>query len=78
MHFSGRDHGNHLNLAQIQKLVEDDTEMQDLSEAQQQVFINKLQTYHNIKHTGIHASNTAATVDSWGAVARISNEVSIP
>ena len=73
MHLSGHDHGDRLNLAQIWKLMEDDTEMQDLLEAQQQAFIKKLQTYRNTKHTGVHTSNTAAAVDSQGAVARISH-----
>jgi hypothetical protein len=78
MYLSDCVHGDHLNLAKIQKLVEDNSDMQDLSKAQQQEFINKLQLYHNINHTGAGASNTAAALNCQRAIARISNKVHIP
>jgi len=76
--FSGLEQGSRLKLAQLQKLVEDNADMQDLLKAQQQEFINNLQIYHDTKQTGSHASNTAAAIDCWGTVNRISNKVCIP
>lgn len=77
MYFSGCDHGDRLKLAQIQKLVEDDMDMQSLSKAQQQKFINDLQVHRNTIHVGACKSNNAAAVDCRGAVARISTKVCI-
>jgi hypothetical protein len=78
MYFSDREHGDRLNLAEIQKLVKDDADMQDLSKAWQQEFIDNLQLYRDINHMGARASNNAAAVNCRGAVARVSNEVHIP
>ena len=76
--FSGLEQGSWLKLAQLQKLVEDNTDMQDLSKARWQEFIDDLQIYCDTKQTGSRASNTAAMIDCRGTVDRISNEVCIP
>jgi hypothetical protein len=72
-----RDHGDRLNLAQIQKLVDDDVDTQHLSKARQKEYINDLQAHHDSKTMGARASNVAAAVDCRTSIARVSLEVCI-
>ncbi|KAF8229076.1 hypothetical protein L208DRAFT_1288432 [Tricholoma matsutake] len=69
------DHGDRLNLAQIQKLMDDDTNMQHLSKTQQKEYINDLQAHCDSKTTGARASNVAAAVDCHTSIARVSLEI---
>lgn len=64
-----------MKLADIQKLVEDDSSMQNLSKAQQQEYIEDLQIYRDSKRTGVRASNVAAALDCRGVVDNVSAEV---
>lgn len=66
-----------MTLAEIQKLVEDDASKKDLSKDQEQELIEDLRAYRDLKRTGVHASNKAATKDCQGAVGRVSTEVRI-
>ena len=77
LQFEGREHGDCLTLAEIQKLVDDDTDMQDLSKSSQQEYIDALQIHRDTKKTGSRASNVAAAVDCQGVIARVSTEVCI-
>jgi len=75
--FEGHEHSDCLTLTEIQKLMDDDTDMQDLSKLSQQEYINALQIHHDMKKTGSHTSNVAAAVDCWGVIVRVSTEVCI-
>ena len=66
---------NWLTLKEIQKLVDDDTSMQNLSKIQKQEYLDNLQTYRDTKKTGVRASNQAAALDCWGTVNRMLNKV---
>ena len=71
-----RDKGDHLKLADIQKLVEEDAEMQNLSKSQKKVFIDGLKELRETMKSGVCASNLAAVADCRAIVDRISTEVS--
>jgi hypothetical protein len=71
-----REQGDRLKLADIQKLVDEDTEMQNLSKSEEKVFIDGLKLHRETMKTGVRASNIAATVDARAVVDRISTEVS--
>jgi hypothetical protein len=75
--FSGLEQESQLKLAQLQKLVEDNTNMQDLLKAQRQEFIDDLQIYYDTKQIGSCTFNTVAAIDCQRTVDRISNEVCI-
>jgi hypothetical protein len=70
------DKGDRLTLKEIQKLVDEDTSLQNLSENQKGEFIAELQAHRDIKKTGIRATNQAAASDCRGTIDRISGEVS--
>jgi hypothetical protein len=72
-----RDHGDRLNLAQIQKLVDEDTDMQQLPKARQKEYIDDLQAHRDSKTMGARASNVAAAVDCRTSIGRVSSEVCI-
>ena len=74
---SDREKGDRLTLKEIQKLVNDDPALQNLSENQKQEFIAELKTYRDTKKTGARASNQAAATDCRGTIDRISGEVFI-
>ncbi|KAF8221173.1 hypothetical protein L208DRAFT_1329741 [Tricholoma matsutake] len=69
------DHGDRLNLAQIQKLVDDDADMQHLSKTRQKEYINDLQAHRDSKTMGACTSNVAAAVDCCTSIARVSLEI---
>lgn len=73
---SDRDKGDRLKLADIQKLVDEDTEMQNLSKSEIKVFIDELKEHRETMKSGVRASNFAAAADCRGVVDRISTEVS--
>lgn len=70
-----REKGDRLTLKEIQKLVDDDTSLKNLSDVQIQEFIAELQAHRDIKKTGVRASNKAAALDCRGTIDRISCEV---
>jgi hypothetical protein len=70
-----RDKGDRLTLKEIQKLVDDDAALQNLSEDQKQEFIAELQIHRDTKKTGVRASNQAAATDCRGTIDRVSREV---
>jgi hypothetical protein len=73
---SDRDEGNRLKLADIQKLVDEDAELQNLSNAQKEIFIDGLKLHRETMKSGVRASNVAAAADCRAVVDKISNEVS--
>jgi HPt (histidine-containing phosphotransfer) domain-containing protein len=75
--YSDREKGDRLHLAEIQKLVEDDASMKDLSQPQHQEFIDNLKKYRETNKTGVRASNKLAALDCRGVVDRVSTEVCI-
>jgi hypothetical protein len=73
-----RDKGDRLTLKEIQKLVDDDPVLQNLSENQKQEFLAELKTHRDTMKTGVRASNQAAAMDCRGTIDRISGEVHKP
>lgn len=67
--------GDCLTLKEIQKLVDDDTSLQNLSDIQMQEFIAKLQAHQDTKKTGVCASNQASALDCRGTIDRISCKI---
>jgi hypothetical protein len=57
--------------------VDDNKDMQDLSKAQQQEFIDNLEIHRDTRQMGSCASNTMAAIDCQGTIDRISKEVCI-
>jgi hypothetical protein len=70
-----RDIGDRHTLKELQRRVNDDTSMQNLSENQKQEYLTNLQTYRDTKKTGVRASNQAAALDCRGTIDKISGEV---
>jgi hypothetical protein len=59
-----------LKLADIQKLVDEDTEMQNLSKSEKNDFIDTLKLHRETKKMGVCASNIAAAADGRAVVDR--------
>jgi len=70
-----REQGDRLKLKEIQKLVDDDTSMQNLSEAKQKDYIDELQLHRDTKKVGARSSNVAAAVDCRSCITKVSTEV---
>ena len=73
-----REQGDRLKLSEIQKLVDDDTAMQDLSEEKQKEYINDLQLHRTTKITGARSSNNAAAADCRTSITNVTTEVRTP
>ena len=69
------DHGDHLKLIDIQKLVDNDPNMQNLSKAKQKEYIDDLQVHHDMKIVGACSSNNATVVDCQACIMKVSTEV---
>ena len=69
------DKGDWLTLKDIQKLVDEDTSMKNLSKIQEKEYINVLEAHWETMKTGVRALNKAAAFDCCGAVGRVSVEV---
>ena len=69
------DHGDRLKLIDIQKLVDNNPNMQNLSKAKQKEYIDDLQVHHDTKIVGARSSNNAAVVDCWACIIKVSTEV---
>ena len=75
---SDREKGDRLKLAEIQKLVDEDLAMQNLSKSEIKGFIEDLKEHRETMKLGVRASNIAASHDCRTVVDRISTEVSFP
>jgi hypothetical protein len=67
--------GERLSLSEIQQLVEDDPELQNLSEERHKMFIDNLLESRILKHSGARVSNVACARDTRGVMSRINVEV---
>jgi hypothetical protein len=75
MCFQDREHGDRLKLADIQKLVDNDPMMQNLSNAKQKEYIDILQLHRDMKTMGARSSNNAAAADCRECITNVSSEV---
>ena len=67
--------GDRLKLSELQKLVDDDDTMQNLSEAKQKDYIDNLQLHRDTKKTGARSSNNAAAADCRTCITNVTTEV---
>jgi hypothetical protein len=67
--------GERLSLSEIQQLVEDDPELQNLSEEHHKMFIDNLLESRILKQSGARVSNVACTRDTRGVMGQINVEV---
>jgi hypothetical protein len=70
-----REQGDRLKLADIQKLVDDDPSMHNLSDAKQKEYIDIHQDHRDVKTTGARSSNNAAAADCRECITKVSTEV---
>ena len=78
MFLQDREQGDRLKLSEIQKLMDDDPSLQNLSEAQQKDYIDKLQLHCDTKKAGVYSSNNAAAADCRRCITNVTAEVCIP
>jgi len=78
MFLQDREQGDRLKLSEIQKLVDDDTSLQNLSEAKRDQFIEDLQLHRDTKKMGARSSNNAAAADCRTCITNITAEVCTP
>ena len=78
MFLQDHEQGDRLKLSEIQKLVDDDPSLQNLSEAQQKDFIDELQLHHDTKKAGACSSNNAAVADCRRCIMNVTAEVRTP
>jgi hypothetical protein len=62
-------------LKDIQKLVNEDNSMQNLTKLQEQEYINNLQVHWDATKMGVWTLNKAAALDCQGLVDKMLNEV---
>jgi hypothetical protein len=62
-------------MREIQKLVDDDLELQDLSKEQEQELKEKLIEHRALKETGARVSNSSAAADTRATMSHINIEV---
>jgi hypothetical protein len=67
--------GDCLKLPEIQKLVDNDPNMQNLSKAKRKEFLDDLQLHRDTKKTGACSSNAGAVVDCQACIIKMSTEV---
>lgn len=70
--------GDRLKLSEIQKLVDNDPSMQDLSEAKQKEYIDDLLLHRDTTRTGARSSNNAAAADCRTCITNVTTEVRAP
>ena len=70
-----REEGDRLKLTEIQKLVDDDASMQNLSKAKEKEYIDELLIFRDLKKVGARSSNIAAAVDCRTCIQKVSDEV---
>ena len=71
----GRGHGDRYSLADIQKHVNEDESLKELSKEDQAELIKELQEHRDVKTKGTRVSNAAAAQDMKYMMERISIEV---
>ncbi|KAI6148042.1 hypothetical protein BKA82DRAFT_3979074, partial [Pisolithus tinctorius] len=67
--------GEKLPMARLQELVKVDLEAHPLSQSEEELLIEKLQEYHELKMRGTHMNNTATARDVNYMVDRITKEL---
>jgi hypothetical protein len=73
-----REQGDRLKLSDIQKLVDDDPNMQNLSKTKRKEYLDDLQFHRDEKKMGARSSNNAAAVDCRASITKVSTEVCTP
>lgn len=71
----GRGHGDRYSLADIQKHIDENQSLQELSKEDQAQLIKELQEHRDVKKKGAWVSNAAAAQDMKYTMQRISIEV---
>jgi hypothetical protein len=78
MFLQDREQGDRLKLSEIQKLVDDDASLKNLSKAKQAEFIKDLQLHRDTNKTGARSSNNAAAADCRTCITNVTAEVRTP
>ena len=73
--FIGRESGERHSLAEIQKMVAGDPEMQSLTEEKKQAYLAELANSRYTQQHGVRANNAAAARDVFKTIERVQNEV---
>ena len=75
MGLQDRVQGDRLKLSDIQKLVDEDPSMQNLSDTRKNEYLEDLQIYRETKKSGARTSNLAAAVDCRSCIVKVTEEV---
>ena len=73
--FIGCESGEHHSLAEIQKMVAEDLEMQSLTEEKKQVYLAELANSRYTQKHDVRANNAAAARDVFKTIEKVQNEV---
>lgn len=76
LHPTDLERGHRYNLQQLRELAQQDSDLQDLTEAQVKGLTNALQEQRELKKNGARASNRAAAHDVLSTMSNIGSEAS--